>query len=157
MNTGLTLLLFGNEQKTDANQNVYHSLQFIPGNYKLCFKTEGAADKKIMVKLQKLTGKKNYLLNDSVAVGDSIVMPFEVTDGWGEYKLMITRAASTDQITITDLAVYTMTPEEFASISVPRKASAPDQSVYSLAGQKLNGTPRKAGVYVKKGRKYVRK
>lgn len=157
VNTGLTLLLFGNEQKTDANQNVYHSLQFIPGNYKLCFKTEGAADKKIMVKLQKLTGKKNYLLNESVAVGDSIVMPFEVTDGWGEYKLMITRAASTDEITITDLTVYSMTPEEVAAISAPHKTSVVDQTTYSLAGQKLNGTPRKAGVYVKKGRKYVRK
>ena len=156
VNTGLTLLLFGNEQKTDANQNVYHSLQFTPGNYKLCFKTTGDEGKNITVKIQKV-GKSTYPLNTSVAVGGSVVLPFEIKGSWGEYKLTITRAASTDQITITDLAVYSMTPEEVAAISAPHKTSVADQTAYSLAGQKLNGTPRKTGVYVKKGRKYVRK
>lgn len=47
-------------------------------------------------------------------------------------------------------------PEEVAAISAPHKTSVVDQTTYSLSGQKLNGTPHKTGVYVKKGRKYVR-
>jgi poly(3-hydroxybutyrate) depolymerase len=117
INSGSYLLLFGREQSTDANQNVYPSLQFDNGRYKLCIRTEGDTDKTYTVKLQKLTGKRPVVINKEVRVGEDATLLFEITDGWGEYKLTVTRGASTDDITVKELAVYTATDAEFTSIS----------------------------------------
>lgn len=117
INSGSYLLLFGREQSTDSNQNVYPSLQFDNGRYKLRIRTEGDADKTYTVKLQKLTGKRTVVLNREVRVGEDATLLFEVTDGWGEYKLTVTRSASTDDITVKDLAIYSAKEEEFTSIA----------------------------------------
>jgi hypothetical protein len=96
---------------------VYPSLQFDNGRYKLCIRTEGDTDKTYTVKLQKLTGKRPVVINKEVRVGEDATLLFEITDGWGEYKLTVTRGASTDDITVKELAVYTATDAEFTSIS----------------------------------------
>jgi predicted esterase len=129
INSGSYLLLFGREQSTDANQNVYPSLQFDNGKYKLCIRAEGDADKTYTVKLQKLTGKRTVVMNREVRVGEDVTLLFEITDGWGEYKLTVTRSASTDNISIKELAVYTATEEELTSIASYPSSSAIDKGI----------------------------
>ena len=105
-NDGTTLLKFGGDyQYTADNMNVYHSLQFNSGSYKLSFKTTGEEGKTIGVKLEKLTSPNTVVLNMTVNVGDDAELPFDVADDWGEYKLTMTRPAAGDNITIKDLVV----------------------------------------------------
>lgn len=105
VNDGTTLLQFGGDQSTNENQNVYHSLQLDNGNYKLSFKSTGAAGKTVGVKIEKLTTPNTVVLNTTVNVGVDAELPFTVSDGWGEYKLTMTRPSASDAITITDLVV----------------------------------------------------
>jgi len=150
VNATTTLLLFGKDQKTNANQNVYRALQFETGKYKLCFNSEGEQGKTITVKLQKLTSPKTVVLEQTVPVGQSTTLYFDVNDGWGEYKFTMTRESYTDQITIHDLAIYTATGEEAqTSITTPSVLSTPSSiHSYSLTShivieQKNDGTYRK--------------
>ena len=104
-NSGTTLLKFGGAQYTTDNKNVYHSLQFNSGSYKLSFKSTGTAGKTVGVKIEKLTSPNSVVLNTTVNVGETVELPFTVTGGWGEYKLTMTRPSTGDAITITDLVV----------------------------------------------------
>ena len=104
-NDGTTLLQFGGDQYTTTNQNVYHSLQFNSGSYKLSFKSTGEEGKTIGVKIEKLTSPNTVVLNKTVNVGEDAELPFDVADGWGEYQLTMTRPSADDAITISDLAV----------------------------------------------------
>lgn len=111
VNSGTTLLMFGKDQKTDANQNVYRSLQFENGKYKLKFKADGDADKVLRVNLQSLA-KKTYVFKDTVSASGETTIFFDIDKGWGEYKLTIYRPSSADVINITELGIYTATAEE---------------------------------------------
>lgn len=159
MNTSTTLLMYGREQKTDANQNVYRSLQFEKGKYKLCFHSESETAKTLTVKLQKLTGSKPVVLNQEVEVGKDITLFFEVTDGWGEYKFTVLRPASTDVVTVSNLAIYSATDEEVTSITSPsiNGTDAPltsqSSSTYSLSGALLANTQK--GINIVNGKKYL--
>ena len=162
MNSGLTLLKFAGTQKTDANQNVYRSLQFTTGQYRLSFRTEGDAAHEIGVKIQKLTGKKNYVLNTTVQAGDSAVLYFNVTDGWGEYKLTMTRPTGAE-IIVTGIAIHSLTAEEALSIDAPKSSALKPSSlssstaVYDLQGRRLPDAPVKSGLYIKDGKKVLEK
>ena len=137
MNSGTTLLKFGETPNTSTKQNVYRTLQFQTGKYKLCFKSAGEEGKTITVKIEKLTGKKNAVLNATVDVGEESVLPFEVTDGWGEYKITFTRPSSTDAITITDLAIHSLTDEEVAkvgNITTPNLTVDDNSRIYDISG-----------------------
>ncbi len=105
VNSGTTLLSFGGDQYTTNNKNVYRSLQFSNGQYKLNFKSAGDAGKTINVKIVKLTSPYTAILNANVNAGEDAELPFEVTDGWGEYKLTMTRPTADDVITVTDITV----------------------------------------------------
>lgn len=159
VNSGVTLLKFGGDQKTDANQNVYRSLQLRNGNYKLCFKTEGETGKQVVVKVVKLTGKKNTVLSDTVDVGGAVALPFVVDDGtkdggWGEYKLLMTRPTKDDAITVTDLGLYSMTAEEMTGIKGVSSKEGSCRGVggkeecYDLQGRRLLSAPSRPGLYV---------
>ena len=154
MNSGTTLLKFGGPQKTDANQNVYRSLQFETGQYKLCFKSEGESSATIKVKIQKLTGKKPVVLEATVNAGTEATMPFEVTEeGWGEYSITFTRPSKDDAITVTDIAIHSLTDDEVAAIPYVQAGKITDGAAYSLTGAKLS---RKAkGITIKDGKKYI--
>ncbi len=152
--SGTTLLRFGVEQNTSGKQNVYRSLQLTTGKYKLCFHADGDAGKTLTVKLQKLTGRKNYVLNTTVSANTDASLNFEVSDGWGEYKLTILRPAATDQITITRLGIYSLSDEEMTYI---HEVDEDDNTrgmagIYSLAGCKA--THPMQGIYIKNNRKY---
>ena len=153
MNSGTTLLRFGGTTKTDANQNVYRSLQFRTGKYKLCFQSQGEEGKTVTVKLQK-TGKSTYVLNATVNVGAAVELPFEVTDGWGEYKLTMTRPKSTDAITVTDIVVRSLTAEEVVGIKEVRGEKPEVRGrYYDLQGRRLTAAPSRPGLYIVNGQK----
>ena len=154
MNSGTTLLRFGGTQNTNSNQNVYRSLQFQTGSYKLCFKSTGEPSTAIGVKIEKLTGKKNAVLDATVNVGEEVSLPFEVADGWGEYKITFTRPTKDDVITVTDIAIYAVvdTPD---AVMAPKASTATDDAVYSLSGVKHTKTPVGKGVYIANGKKVV--
>lgn len=151
LNSSSTLLRFGGEQKTDANQNVYRSLQLTTGTYKLCFRSEGETDKTIGVKLQKLTGRKPQLINTTVDVGTEVALTFAVDDGWGEYRLQFTRPSSSDVISVTGLAIYSLTEEELTGVRDINVSSALDLSsghdyCYDLSGRRSIALKR--GIYI---------
>ena len=165
LNSGTTLLKFGGTQKTDGNQNVYRSLQFITGKYKLCFKSAGEPTATIGVKIQKLTGRKNTVLDATVNVGVDAELPFEVSDGWGEYKITFTRPSATDEITITDIAIYSAKDGETTGIAplLSPLGGRKDVKIYDLLGRCIGNAEStiynaqlKKGVYVVNGKKIVR-
>lgn len=142
VNSGSSIRSFGREQNTDGKQNVYRSLQFSTGSYKLCFKSSGDDGKNIIVKITKLTGKKNTILNETVPVGQDAKMLFNVEDGWGEYRIVFSRKATTDNINITDIAVYTASDEETTRINVPDAdilSSTQNTTIFSLSGARQDG------------------
>ena len=162
MNSGSTLLRFGGTLKTDANQNVYRSLQFQTGHYKLLFKSEGEAGKTVSVKIEKLTGTKNMVLNATVNVGEDASLPFEVTDGWGEYKITFIRPSKDDVITITNIAIHSLTDEEVAGIKdveereESREESGSRGEAYDLQGRKLPDSRTGKGIILENHKKVVR-
>jgi poly(3-hydroxybutyrate) depolymerase len=148
MNSGTTLLSFGREQNTSGKQNVYRSLQLTTGRYKLCFNSQAAAETTIGVKIQKLTGSKNTVLDSSVEAGKPAELFFNVEDGWGEYRIVFSRPTTSDEISITDIALYSATEEESTAISLPsirnEEGSSPNTllsettACYSLSGERLS-------------------
>ena len=155
INSGTTICSFGKDQNTSSNANVYPSLQFITGKYKLCFKSTGEEGKTIGVKIVKLTGKKNAVLDATVNVGERVELPFEVADGWGEYKLTMTREDAADEITVTDIAVHSVPEVDPDAVVAPKANAAADGAVYSLSGVKYTKTPAGKGVYIANGKKVV--
>ena len=154
MNASTTLLRFGYEQNTDGKQNVYHSFQLTTGAYKLCFHTEGEEGLEAGVKIQKLTGKRNTVLVTTVPVGTDAVLGFDVEDGWGEYMLTLTRPAATDQITVTNLGLYSLTDEELTGIYQPSvSAATDDDAFYTLSGTKVQPTSK--GIYIQNHKKVL--
>lgn len=155
MNSGTTLLRFGGTQNSSSNQNVYRSLQFTTGKYKLTFKAEGNASKQIGVKLQKLTDAKNYVLDTTVPAEGDACLYFEVEDGWGEYRLLMTRPESTDVITITNISINTATDEESTSIEAMRTPASSVHGTYSLSGVRRSGAKTEKGIHISDGKKVI--
>lgn len=138
-NTTTNLLLFGRDQKTDANQNVYRSLQFEDGKYKVCFSSEGEEGKLLTVKIQKLTGSRTVVLNQQVKVGEDAKLFFDIEGGWAEYKFTVLRESSSDVVNVKNLAIYTATEEEEAEAVDVKSVSNAKQNasaIYSVSGVK---------------------
>jgi hypothetical protein len=157
MNSSLTLLKFGEVPNTSDKQNVYRTLQFNNGNYKLHFKADGDAAKKIIVKIQKLTDKKNFVLNDTIAANGEANLFFKVEDGWGEYKFLIIREANTDAITISDITIHTASDEELTSIQTSVTPKKPCGNLYTLAGIRSTTSPRSGDIYIRNNKKFFSK
>ena len=74
------------------------------------------------MKIRKLTSPNTAVLNTTVNVGEDVELPFEVTDGWGEYKLTMTRPTASDAITVSNIAIYqTREAEEAGLIEIPQE------------------------------------
>ena len=154
MDSNTTLLKFGGDQKTDANQNVYRSLQFKTGSYKLCFQSEGDTTLTVGVKIQKLTGRRNTVLNAKVQAGSAASLPFDVTDGWGEYRITFTRPTSTADITVSDIAIHSRTEEDVTVIRGPFvNGKSLNSKWYDLLGRKVSKPQH--GLYIKNGQKLI--
>ena len=144
------ILKFGGDLKTDENQNVYRSLQLKTGSYKLSFQSEGDASLTVRAKIQKLTGKQNLILDATVQAGSPAVLPFEVTDGWGEYQITFLRANKNDVITVSNIAIYSSTEENNTGIHTMREAIN-NNCCYDILGRQV--TNPKRGMYIKNGKK----
>ena len=108
VNSGTTLLAFGEGAQTNANQNVYHSLQLTTGQYMLSFRAEGEAGKTVGVKLQRYQTNA-VVLNETVEVGKDVTLLFDIeNDDFGEYKITFTRQNSSDNITISNIVLATV-------------------------------------------------
>ncbi len=154
VNSGKTILAFGLGSKTDANQNVYPSLQFTNGRYRLCFKSQGEPGKTIGVKLQRFQ-KTSAAINTIVSVGEEATLYFAIeNDDFGQYKLTFTRENTTDEISVSDIRIYSLTEEEATGIStvgtVPPSAG---RGCYTLDG--IQVTPSSKGISVKDGKKTI--
>lgn len=154
--SGKTLLSFGLGAKTDANQNVYHSLQLATGRYKLCFKSQGEAGKTVGVKLQRYETSK-VVLNTTVQVGEEVTLYFDiVNDDFGQYQLTFTRQNTTDHISISDISICSLTDDEATGIrpSLPSPHTA-HSSIYALSGLPLRHPAK--GIYIQNGKKHISK
>ena len=147
------LLRFGGDQKTSDNQNVYRSLQFKSGRYKLCFHSECEGEKSMKVKIEKLTGQKKVVLDASLPVGTDATLPFEVNDGWGEYKITFIKENKNDVITITNIGIYTIADDDDpVSVSLPTLPSNDNSTFFDLLGRHVEGQPAHQGIYIKDGK-----
>ena len=105
VNSGTTLLAFGEGSKTDANKNIYHSLQLTTGQYMLSFRAEGAAGKTVGVKMQRYQTNA-VVLDETVEVGKDVTLLFNIeNDAFGEYKITFTRQNTSDNITISNIVL----------------------------------------------------
>ncbi len=156
LNSGTLLMRFGGDQSTQANQNVYRSLQLTTGNYILHLKAEGNSGQTIMVRIQKLTGRKNLVLNKQVPVSGDIKLLFNVEDGWGEYRLQITRSSSTDEVSISDISISSATEEEITAISSPAVHATDKGAFYSLSGIASQQEPEGKGIYIHNNKKIIK-
>ena len=157
------LLRFGATKNTQVqggaagNQNVYRSLQFDNGCYKLHFKAEGDADKQVVVQLQKNTDGQNYLLKDTLSANGEHDLLFKVEDGWGEYKLSFIGKTVTDGTTISNITIHTASQEEQASVQAPVSRKANSADAYTLAGIKATTSPRSGSIYIRNNKKFFSK
>ena len=113
--------------------------------------------KTIGVKIVKLTGKKNAVLDATVNVGEQVELPFEVADGWGEYKLTMTREDVADEITVTDIAIHSVPEVAPDAVVAPKANAITDGAVYSLSGVRQTKNPAGKGVYIANGKKVLKK
>ena len=155
MNNNKLLLKFGEEPNTSEKQNVYRTLQFNNGNFKLHFKADGDAEKKLIIRIQKLTGKDIYVLNDTVAANGDVNLFFKVEDGWGEYKILIIREEATDNVTISDLSIYTASEEELSVIQTPAVSRYAGNAVFALSGTKVTGDIHSGNIYIRNNKKFL--
>ena len=157
VNNGTTLLQFGGEQNDTGlpgNHNTYHSLQFTTGSYKLCFQSEGDATLTIGVKIQKLTGQKSTVLEATIQVGSAATLPFDITDGWGEYQITFTRPTSTADITVSNIGIYSRTEENHTGICATfndDREPTNNNLYYDLQGRQV--TNPQHGLFIKNGHK----
>lgn len=101
-NGGKTFRYGTPKKANNADNNVYPSLQFNGGNYKLTFESEGTEGNRIQICIASLDGE-DVLLNMVGEVGKSVLMPFSV-DEYGEYKITIVKDDGSDKF--TSLAIH---------------------------------------------------
>lgn len=93
-----TQFVYGTPKKeNNADNNVYSSLQFEPGDYVLRFDSEGTTGNKMHVKVENLDGSST-LFSIAAKVGAKAVFPFSVPE-YTEYKITIVKDAATDKFT----------------------------------------------------------
>lgn len=98
VSTDQTRYTYGTPKKANnADNNVYSSLQFEKGDYKLCFEADGETGHKMYVMIETLDGS-SVLFCKSGEVGKKVVIPFSVPE-YTEYKLTIVKTSSADRFT----------------------------------------------------------
>lgn len=151
LNKLTTLFSIGGDQKTDDNQNVYHSLQLTKGNYKLSFKAEGNTET-IGVKLRKLPSN-TLILEKTVNANEPVTIYFTINDTWGEYRLLLTKKKS-ETLNVKNIRIDASSEEEATGIREQCLPQYQDEKYYSLSGiatQRLS-----KGIYIKNRKKYVK-
>ena len=101
-NGGKTFRYGTTKKPNNADNNVYPSMQFNAGHYKLMFESEGKEGNAIQIQLKDLNDN-SVLLNMKGEVGKQVVMPFSV-DKYGEYRITIVKDDPDDKF--TSLAIH---------------------------------------------------
>lgn len=103
VNNSLTRFSYGKPRmESNADNNVYPSLQFDAGSYKLCFSTDGSKGNRVYVKIEPLDGGEP-VFSKSAAIGDEVVIPFSL-QAFTECKITIVKTSADDRF--TDFAIY---------------------------------------------------
>ena len=134
LNKGTTICSFGKDQNTNSNANVYPSLQFIAGDYRLTFNAIGEAGKQVTVTLKRLAGKKDVVFEKTVEVGENRTIDFNIPDEWAEFNITFSKADEADDIKITGIEVHS-TGSNPDGINTIRTDAAPRaKGIYNLNG-----------------------
>ena len=128
-NGGKTFRYGTPKKANNADNNVYPSLQFNEGNYKLIFESEGTSGNHIQIQMKGLNDN-SVLLNMVGEVGKTVVMPFSV-DKYGEYKITIVKDDASD--TFTSLAIHS-TDSPVESVNCEPTDIDPDDTAQDEGG-----------------------
>lgn len=155
LNSGTTICSFGKEQDTGSsgNANVYPSLQFAKGDYRLTFNAIGEAGKQVTVQLKRLSGKKDVVFKETVEVGESRTIEFNIPDEWAEFNIAFTKADAADDIAITGIEVHSYQPNASGISKVRHEASPRAIGIYTLSGTRTTRPNR--GIQIVDGQKVV--
>lgn len=82
-----------------------------------------------------------------ILLGSPAVLPFEVSDGWGEYKITFTRSTKNDEITVSDIAVYSTETTALCATLNDKGEMMNDHYFYDLRGRQV--TNPQHGLYIK--------
>ena len=147
---------FGRDQYTTENKNIYHSLQLTKGQYELRFHVAVTGEQIVGVKLQKLTGNKEVVLDDTLTVENEadIVLNFATTDEWAEYHIEFKRTDKNIPIDLSRIEIHTSDVEGIVPANI---GSTHSQyiGVYDLNGRRV--APDTKGFVIVDGKKQLRK
>ncbi|MBR4920617.1 MAG: prolyl oligopeptidase family serine peptidase [Prevotella sp.] len=138
LNSGTTICSFGKNQDTgtNGNANVYPSLQFIKGDYRLTFNAIGEAGKKVTVELRHLAGDKSVVFTKTVEVGQNLIIDFSITDDWAEFNITFSKADEADDIQITGIEIHSTNTEGIQPIQGRTVTQA--EGIYNMSGVRTN-------------------
>ena len=143
----------GHSPETNANANVYPSLQFIAGNYRLTFNAIGEAGKQVTVSLKRLAGKKDVVFEQNVEVGENRAIDFSIPDEWAEFNVTFSKADEADDIKITGIEIHSIDSNPDAINDIRTDAASHAKGIYNLNGIRTNHpTP---GINIIDGKKVV--
>lgn len=137
INSGTTICSFGKEQNTNANANVYPSLQFIKGDYRLAFNAIGESGKTVTVQLKRLAGKKDVVFEQTVGVGENLAIDFNIPDEWAEFNISFTKEDAEDDIAITGIEVHSINGTTGIN-EIHTDATSSAAGIYSISGARMN-------------------
>ena len=144
---------FGKDQNTNSNANVYPSLQFIAGDYRLTFNAIGEAGKKVTVTLKRLAGKKDVVFDQTVEVGENRKIDFSIPDEWMEFNISFTKADAADDIQITGIEVHSITSTPDGIGNVRTDVISRPKGIYNLNGTRTDHPTR--GINIINGQKVL--
>ena len=155
MNSGNVIASYGTEQKTSSNKNIYRSLQLETGDYQLSFHAATEGEQTIGVKLQKLSGKKDVVLEKEVKVNQAgdVVLDFSTEGGWAEYHFELTREDENATIDISKIEIHSVEDIPDGIVS-PTAAHPRHNGTYDLSGRRISSESK--GIVIIDGKKVMR-
>ena len=152
INSGKTICAYGTGKSTDANANVYPSLQFIKGYYRLTFDAQGDAGVKVAVLLARLTSPNGSVVNDTIEVGTNRTVEFNIPQAWGEYRITFNKVNTEDNVTISNIEIHSFDPA--AGIENLTSTLTKDNgAIYNLSGKRINNLQK--GINIVNGKKIL--
>lgn len=152
LNSGTTICSFGKDQNTSSNANVYPSLQFIKGDYRLTFNAIGEEGKQVTVQLKRLAGTKDVVFKETVPVGEQRSIEFNIPDKWAEFNIAFMKDDSADEISITGIEIHSYNPNA-AGIDEVKNATPNAKGIFRLNGTRTDRPTR--GINIIDGQKVL--
>ena len=156
INSGKTICSYGQGTKKDVddNANVYYSLQFVKGDYRLTFDAQGEAGVKVALQLSRFSSSNNnktVVFKDTVEVGAHRTVDFSITDKWAEFNIAFMKVNTEDQVTVSNIEIHSYDPNA-VGIKNPTLSQG-EGTIYNLRGQRTNSLQK--GINIIDGRKVL--